>query len=95
MIDSKILIGCIVLLGLALLPLPYVYYMLLRVGIFGVSAYLAVTAFSEEKTGPAWILAINALVYNPVFPVHMAKEGWTIINLLTIGLFCYVYKLNR
>lgn len=83
------------MLGLALLPLPYAYYMLLRVAIFGVSAYLAVAAFSSEKTGLAWVLAINALVYNPVFPVHMTKDGWTIINLFTIGLLSYVYKLNR
>ena len=95
MIDNKILVGCIVMLGLALLPLPYAYYMLLRVAIFGVSAYFASTVFSGGKTGLAWVLAINALIYNPIFPVHMTKDGWTIINLFTIGLFGYVYRLKR
>ena len=95
MIDNKILIACIFGLAIALLPLPYAYYMLLRVAIFGISAYLAVAAFSSGRTGLAWALAINALVYNPVFPVHMTKDGWTIINLLTIGLLGYVYKINR
>ena len=95
MIDNKILIACIVMLAIALLPLPYAYYMLLRVVIFGASAYLAVAAFSEDKTELAWVLAINALIYNPILPVHMTKDGWTIINLLTIGLFGYVYKINR
>ena len=94
MIDSRVLAGCIVFLGLALLPLPYAYYMLLRVAIFGISAYLAVAAFSSGRTGLTWALAINALVYNPVFPVHMTKDGWTIINLLTIGLLSYVYRLK-
>ena len=94
MIDNKILIACVVMLAIAMLPLPYAYSMLLRVVIFGASAYLAVAAFSADKTGLAWILAINALVYNPVFPVHMTKDGWTIINLLTIGLLSYVYRMK-
>ena len=95
MIDRRLLIGCIVMLGLALLPLPYAYYMLLRIVIFGVSAYLAVAAFSADKTELAWMLAINALIYNPVFPVHMTKDVWMIINLLTIGLLVNIYKLKR
>ena len=95
MIDRRLLIGCIAMLGLALLPLPYAYYMLLRVVIFGVSAYLAVAAFSADKTELAWMLAINALIYNPVFPVHMTKDVWMIINLLTIGLLVNIYKLKR
>ena len=47
MIDNRILMACIAMLVLAL-PLPYAY-MLLRVAIFGVCAYLAVAAFSNEK----------------------------------------------
>ena len=92
MIDNRILMACIAMLVLALLPLPYAYYMLLRVAIFGVCAYLAVAAFSNEKAELGWMLAVSALVYNPVFPVHMTKDGWTVVNLLTIGLFGYIYK---
>lgn len=92
MIDNRILIACIAMLAAALLPLPYAYYMLLRVVIFGVSAYLAVAAFTGEKTELAWVLAVCALVYNPIFPVHMPREGWAIINLLTIGLLGYVFR---
>jgi len=80
------------ILAIALLPLPYTYYMLLRVVVFGVSAYLAITAFSAGKTELTWVLAINALIYNPIFPVHMTKDGWVVINLLTISLFGYIYK---
>ena len=92
MIDNRLLIACMAILAIALLPLPYTYYMLLRVVIFGVSAYLAITAFSAGKTELTWVLAINALIYNPIFPVHMTKDGWVVINLLTISLFGYIYK---
>lgn len=95
MIDRRILLGCIGMLFVALLPLPYAYYMILRVVIFGVSVYIAAAAFSEEKSDLAWIMAITALVYNPVIPVHMMREAWAFINLLTIGLLGYLYKLNR
>lgn len=77
-------------LGLALLPLPYAYYMLLRVGMCGVFAYLAYTASQSNEQGLAWALGITAAIYNPFVPLHLGREVWSIINLATIGVLFYL-----
>ena len=82
-------------LGLALLPLPYAYYMLLRLGMCGVFAYLAFTAHQLNEQGLAWVLGITAVIYNPFAPLHLGREVWTMVNLATIGLLFYVRSLTR
>lgn len=89
-LNSTLLFGSIAALTLALLPLPYAYYMLLRVGMCGVFAYLAYSAWASNKEGLAWVLGITAAVYNPFAPLHLGREVWTIVNLATIGLLFYV-----
>ena len=89
-IDQRILVGSIVALGVALLPLPYAYYMLLRVGMCGVFAYLAYTASQSNEQGLVWVLGITAVIYNPFAPLHLGREVWTVINLATIGLLFFV-----
>ena len=85
--------GSMVALGLALLPLPYAYYMLLRVGMCGVFAYLAYTASQSNEQSLTWVLGITALIYNPFAPLHLGREVWTVINLVTIALLFYVKSL--
>ena len=43
----------IVALAVALMPLPYAYYMLLRIGMCGVFAYLAYSAWTSSVRGPS------------------------------------------
>ncbi len=89
-IDQRILVGSMIVLGVALLPLPYAYYMLLRVGMCGVFAYLAYTAYQSNEQGLTWVLGITAVIYNPFAPLHLGREVWTVINLVTIGVLFFV-----
>ena len=77
-------------LGLALLPLPYAYYMLLRVGICCVFAYFSFLSYRSKQEGLTWILGLTAAVYNPFVPLHLGREVWSIINLATIGILFYL-----
>ena len=92
-VDLRLLAGSILALSLALLPLPYGYYILLRVGMCGVLAYLAYTASQSNEQGLTWILGIIAVIYNPFAPLHLGREVWTVINFVTIGLLLYVRSL--
>ena len=83
---NEIFIGSIVALGLAFLPMPYTYYLLLRVGMCGVFAYLTYNAWIAKDQNFAWFFGIAAVVYNPVAPLHLGREAWTVINLGTILL---------
>ena len=65
---------------------PYGYYILLRIACCAVFAYLARKAFHLERQGWVWILGIMAVVYNPIIPVHLTREIWALVNVLTIGI---------
>ena len=85
-VKTKILIGAAGALCLALLPLPYAYYVLLRIGMFGVLAYLAFCEWHTRRQGLAWVIGVAAAVYNPFVPLHLGRELWTVINLVTLWL---------
>ena len=65
---------------------PYGYYVLLRWVVCGVFAYLAFLAFEKEKIEWVWILGITAAVYNPFVKLHLGREIWSLVNLITIGV---------
>lgn len=78
---------CIIMLLWALNPQNlYTYYTLLRWVCCGTFAYLAFQAFEQKKQGWVWILGITALLYNPFFKVHLNREIWSIVNVVTIGI---------
>lgn len=80
---------------IAVWSLPYSYYQFLRVFIFIIGCYLAYRAYEREKEVSFWVIAygITAILFNPIFPIHMAKESWTAINLAT-GFF-YLISLEN
>lgn len=65
---------------------PYGYYILLRWVSCGIFAYIASRALEHKKQGWVWVLGMTALVYNPIFRVHLNRELWSIINIVTIGI---------
>ncbi|MBM2813471.1 MAG: hypothetical protein HW421_233 [Ignavibacteria bacterium] len=75
-----------ILIALAFLKLPYGYYTLLKfitsiVLVFGLILYL-----SSKKIYWVAIFGLFALIYNPVFPLHLGRDIWEIINILTIAV---------
>lgn len=77
----------IVALIVALLDMPYGYYQVLRVVVFCVSVYLAYESSENGNAAWTWTLVGVAILYNPIFRMHLGAEVWTIINVISIGLF--------
>jgi len=74
---------------------PYGYYVLLRWAVCGIFAYLAFQAFEKEKIEWVWILGITAAVYNPFVKMHLGREIWSLVNLVTIGVtITSIFKLK-
>lgn len=73
-----------VMLMLALDRNPYAYYVLLRWVCCPILAFLAVRAANLEKIGWTWVLGISALIYNPIMTVHLNREIWSVLNVVTI-----------
>ncbi len=84
----KIWVPQLVVIGMLVWALnptnPYGYYILLRWVCFGVFGYLALQAFDQRRQGWVWILGITAGLYNPIVPVHMTREIWSVINIATV-----------
>ena len=72
-------------------PLPYGYYMLLRLVTTGVLLWAAYISYERKYEVLPWVFAVLALLFNPIFKVHFPKELWAIIDVVT-GIFLLVMK---
>lgn len=72
----------IALLLLALVSWPYAYYQMLRIIVCAAAGYLAYGEYQRIGRGVwAVILAVVALTFNPIAPLHMKREIWAILNI--------------
>lgn len=69
---------------------PYGYYIIMRVVVCAEFSYLCVLAFRARETNWAWILGALAFTYNPILPLHLNRELWSVINILSI-LFTIIH----
>ena len=76
--------------------LPYGYYTLLRVMMTGVFVWFCY--ISSEKIGNApWAITFGLLtiIYNPIYPLHLGKDIWIGVNVLTIVIIVVsIFKLR-
>ena len=80
---------------IALLEMPYGYYQLLRVGICISSGILAYRAFEKQKSELGFAFVASALIYNPIAPLALGREIWTVVNIATIGILIWSYVSLR
>lgn len=72
---------CAAMLFIGAAPLPYGYYMLLRLVAFGVFAFAAYIAYEKKRTVSPWLYGFMALVFNPIVKIHFPKEMWSIVDI--------------
>lgn len=89
------LIMSVVFLCLAVIPgLPYGFFTLLRLLVCGATAYTAWLAFRNDNQLWTWIHGFIALVFNPIFSLHLGRALWTAVDLtvaviLIISMFAF------
>ena len=74
------------MLFIGVLPLPYGYYMLLRLVACGVFAWAAFITYEKNEEVLPWVFGILAVVFNPLIKIHFPKELWAVIDFCS-GLF--------
>lgn len=84
-----------VALAAAILPWPYGYYQLLRLGIFGAGIYCGYMMREANNYGAAYALFFTALVFNPFLPVYLSRAIWFPLNVVAAALFAFVACKNR
>ncbi len=74
------------------LPLPYGYYMLLRLFLCGLCVYY-LSSVPSVRDGEKWVLTRLAILYNPIVPIELgSKLLWTMINA---GTVIWLWVLSR
>lgn len=72
---------CAFMLFLGVIPLPYGYYTLLRMVVFGVFSFAAFVSFDRKNKTLPWVYGLLALVFNPIIKIHLPKEFWIFIDI--------------
>src|SRR5262245_20937466 len=81
--------------GLGLLPLPYEFYMLLRLFLCGVSLYF-LTSIPRVTDAEKWVLTGLIILYNPVFPIEVgSKLLWGVISIATVAWWWFLERRAR
>jgi len=83
------------LLVVAVLPLPYGYFMFLRLAITAAAVYVAYENFNKDI--PVWgIIFIGvALLFNPFYTVHFDKALWAVIDIVVAALFFINSRIEK
>ena len=77
---------------------PYGYYILLRWIVCPCFIYTALQAFGQGKQNMVWILGVTAAIYNPLIPLHLTRELWSVLNVAGIvvgGWSVVVFKKGK
>lgn len=86
-----------VMLLLALAPLPYGYYTLLRLVVTAVAVFAAAIEFKGRQQFTTWsvLLGLIALLFNPIIPVHLTRGMWAVIDTVVALIFVAYWWNSR
>jgi len=83
----------------ALAPHRYDYFTLLRLVVCIVAAYLTFQSYSQQKEEWAWIMGGITVLFNPIFPIHLNRELWSVIDIIVaivlIVSFFFIKTKNK
>ena len=78
-----------VLLLIALIPLPYAYYQLLRIVVTIAASIYAFYFYTDNQMPKVIIFGIIAIIWNPIFPIYMDKSVWMILDIVGATVFFF------
>lgn len=83
----------IAMLGIALSPaMPYSYYTLLRIVCCGCFVWSAIRAHRARFEGIHLVFVGLAVIYNPLFRVHLDRAFWSVVNIITVIFLLFAAK---
>jgi ABC-type Fe3+-siderophore transport system permease subunit len=94
---KKLLYVAAALLALAILPLPYGYYIFLRFAVFAIAAFIVYQLWQahSEVTLEILVLAGVAILFNPLVFVTLSRGSWFFIDLIAAGGLAYIGSQKR
>ena len=85
------------LLVLAVFPLPYGYYIVLRIIVTICASLIAYGVYksSGNITPSALLFCVIAILFNPLVPIHFSKAIWMPIDLISATIFYLNYRNGK
>ena len=81
---SPLLVGAVIFLLIATGSQESSYYQFLRIAVTSISIYFAYIAHKLRAEDPlVWIFAGVAILFNPLVPVYLNHELWSVIDIVT------------
>ena len=81
-------IAPIVVLVIALFPLPIGYFTLSRLVVSACALYYAIQFHKRKNITYTWIYGFLVVLYNPIIPIYLYEKFiWIVVNLITIYIF--------
>lgn len=78
--------------AIAILNLPYGFYMILRCVTTGAAIYLLMTGRARLLDLQVFALIVVILVFNPVWKVHLGRELWRIVDGVTAAFYFWTFS---
>lgn len=76
-----------IMLIIAIAPLAYAYYELLRWIVCCGAVFIAVMTYRWNKIWATCLFGLIAVLFNPLSPIHLTKQIWQPIDLTCALLF--------
>ena len=83
-----------ILLFIAILPMPYSYYLYLRIALMLGIIYLLVSNWKIDDDKTKAILIVIGILFNPFEPFYISKGVWIIIDFIA-GIYLWTYLKVR
>lgn len=79
---------CAILAAVAIAPLPYAYYRILRAVVFCGGSW---ATFREWENRPLLALAFAAIVilFNPIYPMRFDRSVWQVLDGVATAVFLF------
>ena len=77
--------------AIAILNLPYGFYMILRCVATGAAIYLLMTARLRLLDLQVFALIVVILIFNAVWKVHLGRELWRIVDGVTAVFYFWTF----
>lgn len=86
-----------IMLLLAIPPIwPYGYFQILRWVVAGVAGFNVYIAYQLNRKNWLWIMVTMVIVFNPIAPIHLTKEVWSVLDVVAaILMFTSIGKLRN
>ena len=75
------------MLLVALAQWPYGYYQILRWVVCATAVFVVWCSYSWNKYWAIWFFALVAVLFNPLVPVHLSRQVWRPIDIVSALAF--------